>query len=347
MKHEIRIGNVTIGGNQPIAIQSMCNTRTEDIAATVSQIRQLEEEGCEIVRLAVPTPEAARAIRDIKRQVRIPLVADIHFDHRLALLSIENGIDKVRINPGNIGSSDKVREVVSEAKAAGIPIRIGVNGGSVKRAAGMNREEAMTEALRREVELLEDLDFRNIVLAVKSSHIGETVSVCRKLNQSFPYPMHIGITEAGTWYTGTIKSAVGIGILLHEGIGNTIRVSLSADPVEEIRCAKAILSALDIRRFGVNVIACPTCGRTNVNISDLANRIERELRGEKKALTVAVMGCAVNGPGEAKDADIGVAGGLEDYVLFARGKIIKRLKEEDVIPEMKRLIREIPEKRML
>lgn len=345
MKREIKIGSVTIGGRYPVAIQSMCNTKTEDVQATVAQIGRLEAAGCEIVRVAVPNSSAARAVSEIKRQIRIPLVADIHFDYRLALEAIERGVDKVRINPGNIGGSERILRVVEAAKSAGIPIRIGVNSGSVSAddAAKYGRERAMFEAVKREVLLLEREGFHDIVIAVKSSDVDETLRVCERVDAWCDYPLHIGITEAGTWYTGMIRSAVGLGILLHRGIGQTMRVSLSADPVEEIKCAKAILSSLGLRRFGVNVIACPTCGRTNVDVSQLAQQLEDALSGVKTPLTVAVMGCAVNGPGEAREADLGVAGGNGEYLLFRRGEIIGKLPENEVIPHLLEAVRELDE----
>ncbi|MDO4753609.1 MAG: flavodoxin-dependent (E)-4-hydroxy-3-methylbut-2-enyl-diphosphate synthase [Bacillota bacterium] len=342
MKREVRIGHVVIGGNHPVAIQSMCNTKTDCVSDTVRQIEELTDVGCEIVRIAVPDETSALAIKEIKRRTRIPLVADIHFDYRLALKAIENGIDKVRINPGNIGGKDRVAAVVKEAKTAKIPIRIGVNSGSVNRGdvERYGKEQAMVRAVEREVSTLEELDFHDIVIAVKSSDVGETLRVCQEIDRNYSYPMHIGITETGTLYTGAIKSAVGLGILLQQGIGQTMRVSLSADPREEIRCAKAILSSLNIRRFGVNVIACPTCGRTNVNVSELAEKLEESVQGIEKNLTVAVMGCAVNGPGEAMDADIGVAGGNGEYLLFTKGKILKKIGESNVLDELKRMILE-------
>lgn len=339
-KREVKIGDVVIGGDYPIAIQSMCNTKTDDIVSTIKQIDELTDVGCELVRIAVPDEPAAAAIKEIKKNIRIPLIADIHFDYKLALRSIENGIDKVRINPGNIGNRERVEAVVKEAKMAGIPIRIGVNSGSVDRrdVEKYGKEGAMLLAVEREVKILEELDFRDIVIAVKSSNVRETLRVCRKIDEKYDYPMHIGITETGTLYTGVIKSAVGLGVLLQEGIGQTMRVSLSADPREEVKCARAILSSLDIRRFGVNVIACPTCGRTNVNVSELAEELENRVRGIDKDITVAVMGCAVNGPGEAMDADIGVAGGIGEYLLFSKGKIIGKIGEDEVLDRLKDMI---------
>lgn len=341
-KREVKIGNVTIGGDYPVAIQSMCNTKTNDVASTVKQIEELTDVGCELVRIAVPDEAAAAAIREIRKEIGIPLIADIHFDYRLALKSIENGIDKVRINPGNIGSPERVAAVVREAKMAGIPIRIGVNSGSVNRRdiERYGKEQAMLLAVDREVKTLEELDFRDIVIAVKSSNVRETLRVCRAIDQKYTYPMHIGITETGTLYTGMVKSAVGLGVLLQEGIGQTMRVSLSANPREEIKCARAILSSLDIRRFGVNVIACPTCGRTNVNVSQLAEKLEQKVQGIDKDITVAVMGCVVNGPGEAMDADIGVAGGIGEYLLFSKGKVVGKVGETEVLEKLRDMILE-------
>lgn len=340
-KRVINIGGVKIGGEHPVAIQSMCNTKTENVDATVRQILALEEAGCEIVRVAIPSMDAALALGKIKNKVHIPVVADIHFDHRLALASIENGADKVRINPGNIGDRKKVAEVAGEAQIAGIPIRVGVNSGSVSRADidAYGRAGAMIKALQSEVNILEDLNFFNIVLAVKSSNISETLAVSREIDRLYGYPMHIGITETGPLYSGIIKSAAGLGILLNEGIGQTMRVSLSADPLEEVRCAKAILSALGIRSFGVNIISCPTCGRTNVDIIGLSDRVEKALAGIDKDIDVAVMGCVVNGPGEARDADIGVAGGNGEYVLFSHGEIIGRVGEDEVLQKIVDLVK--------
>lgn len=331
----VRIGNMHIGGGFPIAIQSMCNTKTEDIERTVNQIRGLEEVGCEIVRVAVPTMEAAEAIKSIKSQINIPLVADIHFDYRLALKAIENGIDKIRLNPGNIGDQSRVKQVVERAKDKGIPIRIGVNGGSLEKSLyekyGGVTPEALVESALRHVSLLDALNFSDIVISLKASDIRLTVEAYRLLSKMVPYPLHLGITEAGTNYTGTVKSAIGIGILLYDGIGSTIRVSLTDDPIQEIKAAKKILEVMDIRSFGVRLISCPTCGRTEVDLVRIAKILEEKVAGIDKDITLAVMGCAVNGPGEAKEADIGIAGGKNEFLLFKKGLVVRKLREEEVV----------------
>lgn len=331
----VRIGNMHIGGGFPIAIQSMCNTKTEDIERTVNQIRGLEAVGCEIVRVAVPTMEAAEAIKSIKAQINIPLVADIHFDYRLALKAIENGIDKIRLNPGNIGDQSRVKQVVERAKDKGIPIRIGVNGGSLEKSLyekyGGVTPEALVESALRHVSLLDALNFSDIVISLKASDIRLTVEAYRLLSKTVPYPLHLGITEAGTNYTGTVKSAIGIGILLYDGIGSTIRVSLTDDPIQEIKAAKKILEVMDIRSFGVKLISCPTCGRTEVDLVRIAKILEEKVSGIDKDLTLAVMGCAVNGPGEAKEADIGIAGGKNEFLLFKKGLVVRKLREEEVV----------------
>lgn len=331
----VRIGNMHIGGGFPIAIQSMCNTKTEDIERTVNQIRGLEEVGCEIVRVAVPTMEAAEAIKSIKSQINIPLVADIHFDYRLALKAIENGIDKIRLNPGNIGDQSRVKQVVERAKDKGIPIRIGVNGGSLEKSLyekhGGVTPEALVESALRHVSLLDALNFSDIVISLKASDIRLTVEAYRLLSKTVPYPLHLGITEAGTNYTGTVKSAIGIGILLYDGIGSTIRVSLTDDPIQEIKAAKKILEVMDIRSFGVRLISCPTCGRTEVDLVRIAKILEEKVAGIDKDITLAVMGCAVNGPGEAKEADIGIAGGKNEFLLFKKGLVVRKLREEEVV----------------
>lgn len=336
----IQIGNRWIGGGEPILIQSMTNTKTEHVDATVAQIHRLESEGCEIIRVAVPNIEAADAIKDIKQSIGIPLVADIHFDYRLAIRAIEAGADKIRINPGNIGDRDRVRAVVDAAKAHHIPIRVGVNSGSVKQALlqKMGMIPATIASLRQQVEMLESMDYKNIVLAIKSTEISETVEALREAVNLFDYPVHIGITETGTLQSGVIKSSVGLGILLYDGIGDTMRVSLSADPVEEVRCAKKILSSLRIRHFGPTVVACPTCGRTNVDLISLATKVEAALEGMDKNLTVAVMGCEVNGPGEAKNADLGIAGGKGEFLLFRKGEIIGKVKEGEALTALIQMV---------
>lgn len=331
----IKIGSRYIGGGFPIAIQSMCNTKTENIEATVAQILKLEEAGCEIIRVAVPTMEAAEAIKQIKKQIHIPLVADIHFDYRLAIASIENGVDKIRLNPGNIGSKERVAKVVELAKEKGVPIRIGVNGGSLEKELyqkyGGVTPEALVESAMRHVSILDELNFNDIVISLKASDIKLTVESYRLLSKTVNYPLHLGITEAGTHFTGTVKSAIGIGILLYDGIGSTIRVSLTEDPVEEIRAAKKILEVLELRQFGVKIISCPTCGRTEVDLVRIAKILEERVAGINKEVTLAVMGCAVNGPGEAKEADLGIAGGKNEFLLFKKGLVIRKLKEEEVV----------------
>lgn len=331
----VKIGNLHIGGGFPIAIQSMCNTKTENVDATVSQILALENAGCEIVRVAVPTMEAAEAIKKIKSQIHIPLVADIHFDYRLAIAAMENGVDKIRLNPGNIGSKERVSEVVSLAKDKGIPIRIGVNGGSLdkeiyQRFGGLTPEALVASALRH-VEILDELNFSDIVISLKASDIRLTVESYRLLSKTVPHPLHLGITEAGTHFTGTVKSAIGIGILLYDGIGSTIRVSLTDDPVEEIKAARKILEVMELRHFGIKLISCPTCGRTEVDLVRIAKELEEKIQGIDKNITLAVMGCAVNGPGEAKEADLGIAGGKNEFLLFKKGMVIRKLKEEEVV----------------
>lgn len=331
----IKIGNRYIGGGFPIAIQSMCNTKTENVEATVAQILKLEDAGCEIVRVAVPTMEAAEAIKQIKKQIHIPLVADIHFDYNLAIASIENGIDKIRLNPGNIGSKERVAKVVELAKVKGIPIRIGVNGGSLEKELyekyGGVTPEALVESAMRHVSILDELNFNDIVISLKASDIKLTVESYRLLSKTVDFPLHLGITEAGTNYTGTIKSAIGIGVLLYDGIGSTIRVSLTEDPVEEIKAAKKILEVLELRQFGVKIISCPTCGRTEVDLVRIAKLLEERVAGINKKITLAVMGCAVNGPGEAKEADLGIAGGKNEFLLFKKGLVVRKLKEEEVV----------------
>lgn len=331
----VKIGNRYIGGGHPIAIQSMCNTKTENISQTVSQILALEKAGCEIIRVAVPHMEAAEAIAKIKKEIHIPLVADIHFDYRLALKAIENGIDKIRINPGNIGDHNRVKQVVTAAKERGIPIRIGVNGGSLEKELyqkhGGVTPAALVESALRHVEILDALNFSDIVISLKASDIKLTVEAYRLLSKSVPYALHLGITEAGTAFTGTVKSSIGIGLLLYDGIGSTIRVSLTDDPVKEIEVARKILEVMDIRQFGVRLISCPTCGRTEVDLVKIAKTLEKRVAGIEKNITLAVMGCIVNGPGEAKEADLGIAGGKNEFLLFKKGLVIRKLKEEEVI----------------
>ena len=335
MSKQIRVGKVTVGGGAPIAIQSMCNTKTEDVNATVAQILALEEAGCEIIRVAVPTMEAAQAIGAIKAGIHIPLVADIHFDYKLALTCAEQGVDKIRINPGNIGSPDKVRAVADACRERGIPIRIGVNGGSLEKELlqkyGGVTAEALVESAMGHVHLLNDCNFDDICISVKCSHVPTNMAAYRMLHEQTEYPLHLGVTEAGTPSMGVLKSAVGIGGLLCQGIGDTIRVSLTADPVEEVYAAKRILSAAGIRQMGPNLIACPTCGRTKYDMIPIAEEVERRLQGCTKNITVAVMGCVVNGPGEARNADVGIAGGENEGLLFRKGEILYKVPQEHLV----------------
>lgn len=330
----VKVGGVIVGGGFPVSVQSMTNTDTADVAATVAQIKRLEEAGCEIVRVAVLNSRAAGALGKIKKRISIPLVADIHFSHTLALKAIKQGIDKVRINPGNIGEDWKVAEVVKAARDAGIPIRIGVNSGSLPEDLlnefGHDDPRALVAAALRELEILEKVHFHDTIIAMKSTSVATTIAAHTMLAQIVDYPFHIGITESGPSFSGSIKSAVGIGSILAQGIGDTIRVSLTADPVEEIRVGKQILKALELKREGVEVISCPTCGRAQIDIVRLAQRIEEKTRHVKTPLRVAVMGCVVNGPGEAKTADVGIAGGRGEGQLFVKGKVIRKIKEAEM-----------------
>lgn len=336
----VAIGNRKIGGGNPILIQSMCNTKTEDAAATVEQILRLEDAGCDIIRVAVPTMEAAEALKEIKRQIHIPLVADIHFDYRLAVASIENGVDKIRINPGNIGSEDRVRAVVDKAKAYGVPIRVGVNSGSLEKELlekyhGVTAEGIVESALMK-VRMIEEMGYDNLVISIKSSDVLMCVAAHELIAEQTDYPLHVGITEAGTVRSGTIKSSVGLGIILHQGIGDTIRVSLTGDPVEEVTAAKQILKTLGLRKGGVEVVSCPTCGRTRIDLISLANRVETMVAEfDDLDVKVAVMGCVVNGPGEAKEADLGVAGGIGEGLLFRKGEIIRKVPEESLLDALR------------
>lgn len=338
MKREVNIGGVKIGGNNPVAIQSMCNTDTRDVAATVKQIHALENEGCEIIRVAVPDMEAAQAVAGIKKQIHIPLVVDIHFDYKLAMECMKNGADKVRINPGNIGERSRVEAVVSMAKERGIPIRIGVNGGSLKKELlqkhGGVTAEALVDSALEHVKILEELNFEDIVVSIKVSDVPTMLSAYRRFNEISDIPLHIGVTESGTLKQGTLKSAVGIGALLAEGIGSTMRVSLTADPVEEVRAAYDIQRVLGMRKTGVEIVSCPTCGRTQIDLIPIANEVEKRLKDVKAPLKVAVMGCVVNGPGEARDADIGIAGGKGEGLIFRKGEIIKKVREENIVDEL-------------
>lgn len=336
---EVRIGNIRIGGSNPVAIQSMTNTKTEDVNATVEQILRLEQAGCEIIRCAVPTMEAAEAFRKIKKQIHIPLVADIHFDYRLAIAAIKNGADKIRINPGNIGSADKVRAVVETAKEYEVPIRIGVNSGSLEKHLlekynGVTAEGIVESAMDK-VKMIEDMGYDNLVVSIKSSDVMMCVRAHELIADSCRYPLHVGITESGTVYSGNIKSSVGLGIILHEGIGNTIRVSLTGDPAEEIRTAKLILKTLGLRKSGIEVVSCPTCGRTKIDLISLAGQVEEMVQGMDLDLKVAVMGCAVNGPGEAREADIGIAGGIGEGLLIRKGEIVKKVPEEKLLETLR------------
>lgn len=332
---EIQVGNVKMGGGNPIVIQSMCNTDTRDVDATVKQILALEEAGCELVRVAIPDMKAADAVGEIRKRIHIPLVADIHFDYRLALRVMELGIDKVRINPGNIGDTDRIRQVVEMAKAKHIPIRIGVNSGSLEKELvekyGGVTPQGLVESALKHVRILEELDFYDIVVSIKASDVPFSLEAYRILSENIPYPIHVGITEAGTLYSGTIKSAVGIGAILAMGIGDTIRVSLTGDPVEEVKAAKEILKSLGLRKFGVSLISCPTCGRTQIDLISIANEVEQRLASCKKDIKVAVMGCVVNGPGEAKEADIGIAGGNGVGILFKKGELIRKMPESELV----------------
>lgn len=335
MSRQIMVGNVPVGGRAPIAIQSMCNTHTEDVAATTAQIARLEEAGCEIIRVAVPDMAAADAVGAIKNAIHIPLVADIHFDYKLALRCVEQGIDKIRINPGNIGSRDKVRTVADACREHHIPIRIGVNGGSLEkdllRKYGGVTAGALVESALHHVEILNDCRFDDICISVKCSHVPTNMLAYEMLAEKTEYPLHLGVTEAGTPSMGIIKSAIGIGGLLCRSIGDTIRVSLTADPVEEVYAAKKILSAAGIRQTGPNLIACPTCGRTKYDMIPLAEEVERRLTGCRKNITVAVMGCIVNGPGEAAAADVGIAGGNGEGLIFRKGQTLYKVPQERLV----------------
>lgn len=342
MTKKIKIGNKYIGGSSPVLIQSMCNTRTKDADATVEQILSLEEAGCDIIRVAVPDYESAAAIEQIKAKIHIPLVADIHFDYRLALESMENGVDKVRINPGNIGSEEGVRLVAECARKYSVPIRIGVNSGSVERELlskyGSPTAQAMVESALRHIDMLLRYDFDDIVVSLKASDVAKTIEVYRLMSERCQYPLHLGVTEAGTFMGGTVKSAIGIGALLNDGIGDTIRVSLTDDPIKEVMVAKEILRALNLRSGMPTFISCPTCGRTNIGLIPLAKRVEEYLNTVNKPITVAVMGCAVNGPGEAREADIGIAGGNGEGLIFKKGEIIRKVREDSLFDELKKEI---------
>ena len=333
---EIAIGNVKIGGTHPVTIQSMTNTKTENVKETVDQILRLEAAGCEIIRCAVPTMEAAEALKEIKKQIHIPLV---HFDYRLAIAAIENGADKIRINPGNIGSEEKVQAVVDKAKEYNVPIRVGVNSGSLEKHIlekynGVTAEGIVESALDK-VHMIEKMGYDNLVVSIKSSDVLMCVKAHELIAKACPYPLHVGITESGTVYSGNIKSSIGLGIILNEGIGNTIRVSLTGDPAEEIRSAKLILKTLGLRKGGIEVVSCPTCGRTKIDLIGLANEVEKMVQDIPLDIKVAVMGCVVNGPGEAREADIGIAGGIGEGLLIKKGEIIKKVKEEKLLETLR------------
>ena len=345
MTRQIRVGGVPVGGGAPVTIQSMTNTPTQDAAATVAQIRRLEQAGCEIVRVAVPDLDAARAVGAIKAAIAIPLVVDIHFDYKLALECVRQGCDAVRINPGNIGSAEKVRAVAQACRERGLPIRVGVNGGSLEKPLlaryGGVTPEALVESAFGHIRLLEDCGFEDICVSLKSSSVPVTMRAYQLMSGKSDYPLHIGVTETGTLRMGTLKSAVGIGGLLALGIGDTVRVSLSADPVEEVYAARDILKAAGVRREGPELVSCPTCGRTKVDLISLAQEVEERLKAVDKPITVAVMGCAVNGPGEAAAADVGIAGGVGEGLLFRKGKIVKKVPQDALVDELFDLIAEL------
>lgn len=335
----VKIGDRIIGGNNPILIQSMTNTKTEDITATVQQINELTELGCDIIRCAVPTMEAAGALKEIKKQIRIPLVADIHFDYKLAIAAIENGADKIRINPGNIGSTERVKAVVDAAKGRNIPIRVGVNSGSlekdlVEKYHGVTAEGIVESALDK-VKLIEDMGYDNLVISIKSSNVMMCVKAHELIATQTVHPLHVGITEAGTLISGNIKSAIGLGLILNQGIGDTIRVSLTGSPLEEVKSAKLILRTLGLRTGGIEVVSCPTCGRTQIDLIGLANKVETMVSGYDLDIKVAVMGCVVNGPGEAKEADIGIAGGKGEGIIIKHGQVYKKVPENELLPALK------------
>ena len=337
-KRIVNIGGVKIGGDNPVAIQSMCNTDTRDVKATVNQIHELENAGCEIIRVAVPDMVAAKAVADIKKQINIPLVVDIHFDYRLALECMKNGADKVRINPGNIGDRDRVKQVVEMAKEREIPIRIGVNGGSLERELLQKYDgvtaDALVESAMGHVAILDEINFNNVVVSIKISDVPKMLCAYRKFNEISDIPLHIGVTESGTLKGGTVKSAVGIGALLAEGIGDTMRVSLTANPVEEIYAAYDIQKVLGMRKTDAEIVSCPTCGRTQLDLISIANEVEKRAANIDKPIKIAVMGCAVNGPGEAREADIGIAGGKGEGLIFKKGEIIKKVPQDRLVDEL-------------
>lgn len=343
---KISVAGVQIGGQNKVIIQSMTNTKTKDVEATVKQILELEKAGCEIIRVACLDIEDAKAIKAIKEKIHIPIVADIHFDYKIALQAIESGVDKIRINPGNIGDKEKVKAVVDGCKEKNIPIRIGVNAGSLEKDLleknnGKPTAEAMVESARRHIEILEELEFYDICLSLKASDLDLCIKAYELASQKFPYPLHIGITEAGTAFSGTIKSSIGLGVLLRQGLGDTLRVSLSDDPIEEIKVAKEILKNCGLYKKSPTLVSCPTCGRTQIDLIPMAKEVEEFLQTIESDITVAVMGCAVNGPGEARNADIGIAGGIKEGLLFKKGEIIKKVKQEEIVNVLKQEILEM------
>ena len=343
---KIKVGDVVIGGDSHVSIQSMTNTKTKDVQATIKQTLELEKAGCEIIRVACLDEKDAEAIREIKKEIHIPIVADIHFDYKIALKAIESGVDKLRINPGNIGGRDRVEKVVNACKEKNIPIRIGVNAGSLEKEllekyGGKPTAEAMVESAIKHIKILEELDFYDICVSLKASNLDLCIEAYEKASKAFNYPLHLGITEAGTAFSGTIKSSIGLGVLLREGIGNTLRVSLSDDPVEEIKVAKEILKDCGLYKKSPTLVACPTCGRTQINLIPMAKEVENFLQTIEADITVAVMGCAVNGPGEAREADIGIAGGIKEGLLFKKGEIIKKVPQDKIVEVLKQEILEM------
>ena len=338
LTRKIKVGDIFIGGDSPISVQSMTNTKTKDISATINQMMQLQDAGCDIIRSAVSSVEDAKAIKEIKKEIRMPIIADIQFDYKLALESIKYGVDGLRINPGNIGSKDRVKEVVNACKDAGISIRIGVNSGSIKREhidlyGGVN-EESMVQSALEQIRLLESMNFNDIKISLKASNVPLTIKAYKRMSELVDYPLHLGVTEAGTPWRGTIKSSVGMGALLAMGIGDTIRVSLTGDPVEEVKVGREMLKSLGLLQDGLELISCPTCSRTNIDLIKIAEEAEKRLEHIKKPIKVAIMGCAVNGPGEARESDIGIAGGMGEGLIFKKGKIVKKVKEEDLLEEL-------------
>lgn len=336
---EIAVGTVKIGGGNPIAVQSMTNTKTEDAAATIAQIQQLEHAGCEIIRCAVPTMEAAEALREIKKNISIPLVADIHFDYRLAIAAVENGADKIRINPGNIGSRDRIQAVVDCCRERNIPIRVGVNSGSLEKELvekyGGVTAEGLVESALNQVSLIEEMDYDNLVISIKSADVLMCIRAHELIAGKTTYPLHVGITESGSVYSGSVKSALGLGAILYQGIGDTIRISLTGDPVQEVHAAKLVLQTMELRKGGIRVVSCPTCGRTQIDLIALAGRVEEMVKDFDLDIKVAVMGCAVNGPGEAKEADIGIAGGIGEGLLIKKGQVVKKVPEEELLETLR------------